>query len=358
MNRLRRVLVTLLALFVVLAPGTAQAKVVDEAGLFSAATMSQLDQRISALKSTYDRDVLIVTVATLGGQTIPQVAQRYINVPVQRIGGVYIFIARQEKKIDIAIGANTMTAIPKDKKEQIRQGLVSAFRSGSFDTGILAAVSSIDDDLRLARSAGLPASAPDQVPVVRTAPAAPVESRASSGGGMGLFGWIFIIFIGWLVFSVIRGLFRGATGGGGGPMYGGGGGGPMYGGGGYGAPMGGGGGGGFWGNFLGGVGGAMAGNWLYDKMSGRGEGYTHSSDSSSGYYTGGVSTPSSPDWSNSTGSGWSDDGGASWGGGDSGGSWGGSDSFGDSGGGFGGDSSFGDSGGGFGGDSGGGGDWS
>ncbi|NDD29171.1 MAG: TPM domain-containing protein, partial [Proteobacteria bacterium] len=183
---------TLLALFVVLAPGTAQAKVVDEAGLFSAATMSQLDQRISALKSTYDRDVLIVTVATLGGQTIPQVAQRYINVPVQRIGGVYIFIARQEKKIDIAIGANTMTAIPKDKKEQIRQGLVSAFRSGSFDTGILAAVSSIDDDLRLARSAGLPASAPDQVPVVRTAPAAPVESRASSGGGMGLFGWIFI----------------------------------------------------------------------------------------------------------------------------------------------------------------------
>ena len=52
--------------------------------------------------------------------------------------------------------------------------------------------------------------------------------------------------------------------------------GPGYGGGpGYGAGYGGRGGGGFFSSILGGIGGAMAGNWLYDQFSGRHQGGTY-----------------------------------------------------------------------------------
>lgn len=352
MNRLSRVILSVLVALV-MATSYAGAKIVDEAGLFSAGVVSQLDQRIAAINRAYGRDVLVVTVKSLNGQSIPQVAQRYINVPIQQVSGVFIFISIDPKKIDLAVGRNTTSAISPNKKEEIRLGLVSAFRSNSFDQGILTAVGAIDDDLRLAGTANAPVApaAPHQQPQRAEQPVSS-EPRRSSGGGIGIFGFLIIALGVWIVFSIIRGLARGTTGGGGGtPTYGSGGG---YGGSGYGGGYGGGGGGGFLSNFLGGVGGAMAGNWLYDRFSNRHDSdsdYGHHHDSSA-FMSGSGDSGGGGAWSNDAGTGWSSDGGASWGGSDSG-SWGG-----DSGGSWGGDSGgFGDSGGGFG-DSGGGGDWS
>ncbi len=102
---------------------------------------------------------------------------------------------------------------------------------------------------------------------------------------------------------------------GGGPGMGG----PGYGGGGYG---GGGGGGGFMSSMFGGIGGALAGNWLYDQFSGRhndgGVGQTSSN------YDPGVGSESPPDEGFVT----PGDGGGDWGGGGGdtgggGGDWGG-----------------------------------
>lgn len=360
MNRIRTGIMALLVLFVLVAPGIAQAKVVDQAGLFNASTISQLDQRISAIKSTYGRDVLIVTVPSLGGRTIPQVASSFINVPVEQISGVYIFIAKQEKKVDVAVGANTVNVIPPARKDEIKQQIISQFKGGSFDQGILAGMNAIETDFRTT------AAAPNRsvVPVSNGAPVTPAEHRSSGGFS---FLWLILIVVGvFVVINIIRSLARGASGGYGGgvpgsPGYGGGG----YGGG-YGAP-GMGGGGGFMSSLLGGVGGALAGNWLYDKFSGRGESHSGYVDPSSAAYTGGQPAGGS-DWTSpAAGTGWSNDGGSSWGTPDSGGgSWGGSSdsgfgsSFSDSGSGSG---SWGGSDAGFGGSidsggGGGGGDWS
>ncbi len=125
-------------------------------------------------------------------------------------------------------------------------------------------------------------------------------------------------------------------------------GGPGYGAGGYGAP-GYGGRGGFWQGMLGGLGGAIAGNWLYGQFSGRHHQPDH--DYGGTGYTGAEGGALPPD----TGADWGGTGGADWGGGDvadTGGDWGGGGG-GDWGGGGGGD--WGGGGGDWGG--GGGGDW-
>lgn len=323
MNRIHRSVLVLLVLLALFAPGIAQARVVDEAGMFSAATISQLDQQIAAIKSSSGRDVLIVTVPSLNGQTVAQAAQRHITGPVENIGGVFVFISKQEKKIDIAVGRNTVNAIPQTRKEAIRQGIVRDFRAGNVDQGILTGVTAIGESIRAV--AGTSSGPVSTTPATRSTPA------AHRGGG---FSWLTLILIAVAVFvviNIIRGMAQRSMGGGmapGGPGYGGGGpgyggGGPGYGGGYAGGP----GGGGFMSGLLGGLGGAVAGNWLYDRFSGRHD-QSGVADQSAGSPYG---AQAGSDWnsSSSAGTGWSSDGGGSWGGSDSGGFGGSvSDSFG------------------------------
>ena len=166
--------------------------------------------------------------------------------------------------------------------------------------------------------------------------------RGQAGGGSSVFSTFLLIGLGILavliVLRVLGGLFGRGAGGGypnqmgamGGPRPGMGPGGYYGGGPGYGGR---GGGGGFFSGLLGGLGGAMAGNWLYDQMSGRHGGMN---SAGAGYPTD-ESVASAPDqgddaiigaddhggqggsWDN----GGTDTGGGDWGGGDAGGDWGG-----------------------------------
>src|SRR5262249_46143876 len=112
-------------------------------------------------------------------------------------------------------------------------------------------------------------------------PVGPGARRAPARGGGGFMYTFLLIGLGILavliILRMLGGLFgRGAgypnqMGGMGGPRPGMGPGGPGY----YGGPgYGGGRGGGFFSGLLGGLGGALAGNWLYDQMSGRHGGMT------------------------------------------------------------------------------------
>lgn len=227
--------------------------------------------------------------------------------------GVFILITRKPGHLDVEMSnAIKRRGFGISQRNEIRDILVKNFKVEKFDDGLKEAVARLETiSLRLgeARQAAPVATHQAQAPHRRAPVGAPAEGQ---GGGMGIWGWIILAVVVMLVFSVISAIIRGLSGGNRGqPGYGQ----PGYGQGGYGY----GGGGGFFGNMLGGVAGAMAGNWLYDSMSGGHHGQAHAGD-----WTGGSSNAGygSDDYGGSD-FGSSDFGGGDFGGGDFGGDSGG-----------------------------------
>lgn len=188
--------------------------------------------------------------------------------------GVFILITRKPGHLDVEMSnALRQRGFGNAQRNEVRDILVKNFKVEKFDEGLKEVVADLERvSLRLgeARQAAPVAHRQSQVPQHRAPMGAPVEGQ---GGGMGIFGWIILAGVIMLVFSVISAIVRGISGGyRGQPGYGGG-----YGQGGYGY-----GGGGFFGNMLGGMAGAMAGNWLYDSMSGGHHGQANAGDWTSG----------------------------------------------------------------------------
>ncbi|MBV8345302.1 MAG: TPM domain-containing protein [Candidatus Eremiobacteraeota bacterium] len=311
-----------LALLAAGAPASARDFVADQAGMFSAATVAQLNARIASFNAQTGKELVVVTTPSLGGATLQGAASTAFAA--RAVNGVLIFIARDDRK-DIIVpdraGAQAGWFTP-DVLRSIRTSMEAQFRSESYDAGITGAVGAILNVYRthlggLQRPAG--------------AGGVPATRATSTSGGLRIpmFWWIIIAIVGFLlVRSILRALaapryYGGAPGApppgaGYGPGYG-----PGYGYGGFG------GGGSFWSGLLGGLGGAWLGNELF-----RGGGIAPASGA-----------PVAPDagggWGGADSGGWQSDAGQADVGGASGGDW--------SGGGFGGDAGGGDFGGGDGG---------
>ncbi len=251
-------------------PARAAQFVQDGASMFSATTVSQLDQQIGNFNAQTGKEIVVVTVPSLNGETVQNAAQTVFSE--QKVNGVLIFIAKDERKDIIVPGRSTAQFFPASTTTSIRQQMESSFRNGDFDGGITTAVSSTLDVFRSNQSS----LSGNQNGYGRNYPA-PVNQRpvaTRSGVHLSVFWWIILIVIGFLV---IRSIFRamsgpryyGGPGGPGGPM-----GGPGYGpgpgyGGGFGGPgYYGGGGGGFWSGLLGGLGGAWLGNEMFNRGGG------------------------------------------------------------------------------------------
>ncbi|MBV9028144.1 MAG: TPM domain-containing protein [Candidatus Eremiobacteraeota bacterium] len=312
-----------LLLVAVAAPALARDFVQDQAGMFSASTVARLNERLAAFNAQTRKEVVVVTVPSLGGAALQQAAQTTFGQ--QSVNGVLIFIARDDRR-DIIVpdraGVQAGWFTP-DVLRSIRTSMEAQFRSEDYDAGITNAVDGILGiyrshlgSLQQSEQSGQSGSTAI-VPASNSAP-------ANRGVHISMFWWIIIAIVGFLL---LRSILRAASG----PRYSGAPGapgtgaqpgagyGPGYGYGGYG------GGGSFWSGLLGGLGGAWLGNELF-----RGGG---------GAIQGG-GTPAAGD----TGGGW---------GGSDGGGWQGDAGQADLGGASGGDFS----GGGFGGDAGGGGDF-
>ncbi len=313
-------------------PAEARDFVQDQAGMFSATTVAQLNTRISNFNAQTGKEIVVLTTPSLGGATLQSAAGSAFSQ--QSVNGVLVFIARDDRR-DIIVpdraGAQAGWFTP-DVLRSIRTAMESQFRSENYDAGITGAVDAILNIYR----AHLGAS-PQRAP----AGAALAPARPSSGGvHISMFWWVIIAVVAFLIIrSILRALaapryYGGAPGA---PPPGappGGGYGPGYGGPGYGYGYGGG--GSFWSGLLGGLGGAWLGNELFR---GGGGGIAPTQAGQIPGDTGGG-------WGAPTDSGgWQSDAGQADLGGASGGGW--------SGGGFGGDAGGGDLGGG-GGDSGGG----
>lgn len=326
MTPLRRLLAVPLAVVAISGLATAS-DIRDAAGLFSADAIRQAKAILDKSEAKNGHPIVIETVPSLEGRDV-----KTVTLAGARASGnaqVYLLLAKKESKIGLVEKGGQFTP---GQEAQVRAAIISGFNKKDFDAGLIRGSEALATASQSLASVG-PAGAGG---VARRG--APAKNVA--GNGMGFFLTIgAIILVVLLVVRVLGSLFGGGNRGAGGygnpgPGMGQGARGMGYGGGGYGGAPGGG--GGFFSSMLGGIGGAVAGNWMYDQFRGRGH-----SDYTSGNMGSTGADPGVPE-----NGGWGEVSEGQWGGGDAGGDAGG----GDWGGGGGGDWG--------GGDGGGGGDWS
>lgn len=286
----------------------------DGAGLLQPDTVSRLEKIDAELYRDTGKDLLVVIQNNLGTTTPREKARDIFRK--EQLNGLLILIVPDKKQLGIVPGRSTERLFPPERLAEIRESMLAHIRKGNFDSAVLQGGEAIRATL-LAADRG-PARSEGRGPVAGAPP-----PRSSGGGGLGLLGWLPLLFFGFLAFLAIRFLTRrkgyyapgqqrhlpGQHGYGyGQPAYGG----PMSGGGG------GGWGGGLFGSLAAGLGGALLGNTIYDAVTGRhstpaanaAEGSPSWTDSDAGSVGGG----SFGDWGSSDGG---DIGGGDFGGGGS-----------------------------------------
>jgi uncharacterized membrane protein YgcG len=319
--------------------------VLDRAGMFGSDAVHKANARLEQLERATKIPVVIETIAEIPGldkNASPEAKREAINaVAVKRDNalkdeGIYYLISKNDHlNSEILVRERFASLLPRSKRESIGHAFLTEFKKKDFDGGLLHGVQAIERALEGATVGHRAANAPSGLEPLHQ-PAAGAKAR----GGQSTMGTFLLIILGifgvLLVLRLLGGLFSrsagagypGQMGGMGMPRPGMGAGGPGY----YGGPGYGGRGGGFFSGMLGGLGGALAGNWLYDQFSGRHGGMNsadavHPADYTSGTPDQGgdaiVGADDGPggggDWGGDGGA--ADTGGGDWGGG--GGDWGG-----------------------------------
>ena len=325
-------LVATLAILLPGSPALASARgIKDNANFFTADGEQKANAVIDDIfKKHSKKEVLIEAFPDVPpGSTYPQFVQQRFREA--RVDGVYIMIVSKGAHVSVRADSVTNKLFTDDVCAKLAQRLAENMKAAGkppFDAPLLDAVQSIADTFTRSENQG--AAVQRSSPGSYTPPVV-TNSGSRSSGGMGggflshIWGWVCLGIGVWIVIALVRsviahrsGGFGGGGYGGGGPGYGGGG--PGYGGygGGYG---GGGGGGGFGSSLLGGLFGAAAGSWLYDRFSHGGGSAYGAPPADSGYggggYAGGGAAPSTPDWAGpgDSGTGGGSGGDASFGGG-------------------------------------------
>ncbi len=255
----------LLALFVFVAsalPALAAGAVQDDGNLFSAGARTNAENKIAQIQRDTGKTVAVKTVPNLGGKNISAAADQYASQ--QKLNGVLIYAARDEKKLQLKVGVDTRAAVTTAEETAIRDQMTKSFAANDFDGGLLTAIDRFGTDLRAAPPARNGSSHPVGAPATAT-------TKSSSGFPVLLIVLLVVVVIAVVLMVVLRRnrTPSGPTGGanygpqGGNPPQGGYG--PGYGPG-YGQQGGGGSniGGSILGGAAGGIGGAIVGNAIYD----------------------------------------------------------------------------------------------
>jgi uncharacterized membrane protein YgcG len=348
-HRWMRAIPLVLGALLFIAPAKAS-EIHDRAGMFSRDAVKKTQMELDRIERATGVPVVIETIESLPGlnkSASTDEKRRAINsLAVKRDKeikdeGIFVLISKDDKLISNVLARKHLEKVlTEDRLLQIRNSFRDGFKAGRFDEGLSQAAATIEKSLANAKDGTLipQAGAPHGLPGPRKARAGGAGNQQFGLGslltiGLGILGVLFVI-------RIIGGMFGRSSGGypsqmgmggmqrpGMGPGFGG----PGYGGPGYGAPGYSGRGGGFFSGMLGGIGGALAGNWLYDQFSGR---HGSSFNDASNYGSGGSAFTTDPandpiigaDADGGMGTSWDDpatDGGGDWGGGDGGGDWGG-----------------------------------
>lgn len=306
----------------------AQAKawrpVSDDINFFSARAREQADQRISEIKSKFHKDLFIEAKnalplpATVNPKDKASFNQYFDRLAEKRFeelreNGIYVMIIDDAHILRVVVGTNTIAKgyFTKSNRDELVGLLRTKLHDKDHDGALLAGTKFVYDTMLANHPGGVRKA--DMVPV-----GVDGGHNVRPAGG---FNWspiltIALVGVGvWVLFAIVRSLFRGASGGGAPGM---------------GGAMGGGGGGGFMTSLLGGMFGAAAGMWMYNSFFGGhgGSSAWGSTPDASGGSIGGDAADTSgsvggADYGDNGGGdvGGGDVGGADWGGG--GGDWGG-----------------------------------
>ncbi len=306
-GRQRGIAAALIALVVLVGgalPALAAGPVQDDANMLSATARTSAESKSAQIQRDTGKTITVKSVPNLGGKDISTNADQFFQQ--QKLNGVLLYLARDDKKFKITIGTDTRQAISTSEEGAIRDQMTQRFAANDFDGGVLSAMDRIGTDLR--------AAAPARTGQTQAAPAA---KKSSSGVPVILIVLLVLLAVGAVIFLLMRRNRGGGTSGG--ANYGQQGGYPQQGGygPGYGPGYGqqGGGGPGIGGSIIGGaaagIGGAIVGNAIYDHFRDRDDNSNrdNTDNSSVGDYG-----PSGDDQGNVSDSG-QDVG--SWGGGDS-----------------------------------------
>ncbi|MDE2506026.1 MAG: TPM domain-containing protein, partial [Planctomycetota bacterium] len=293
----RRFLTTLFvgaSLLAVGMPAWAASGVRDNGGMFSPAAIRKAEEALDAIERDHHVPVLIETIDSVGDRKINELALELDKKSGRQ--GIFILMAKAEHLMSNTLVASETVkkfGVDEDHRKAIRDAFLDEFKKKDFDGGLLRGVEAIDHVLsRSVRKSRASGPVAPGLPGAAARPRGPAGGKGEGGFNMGwLIGLVVLLFVVMIVLRVIGAIFRAITGGGGAPGYGPGAmGRPGYGGPGYGGPGygGGGGGGGFMSGLFGGLGGALAGNWLYDQFRGHPQGgayppsYTPGADPAAG----------------------------------------------------------------------------
>ena len=254
-----------LAMFGLLAAGNVRAAtpgIVDHAHILQDDTVSKVSAAFGELKQKYQKDILIETYATIPSELkdkfTPEGKTQFFaewaktRETSEKVNGVYVLVCMDPTYLQVGVGDNTQKhAFTLADRDQLKQNLIAGLKAKKYDETMRALPgffqSTFQTNLKTMHSQPVERNS-STVPVT-TAPGA---AQDTSSGGMGFMGIIVLfvcIIFGVMIFSFIARMIFGG-GGGGSPGYAGGSGG----------------GGGFFSGLLGGIGGAIAGNYIYDSL--------------------------------------------------------------------------------------------
>ncbi len=231
---MKRLAAALLAFLVVAAPGfvgkkawaapkfpALSGRVVDEAGILSVPTRDDLTRKLAALEAATSRQLVVVTVPSLGGYEISDygyqlgrawgIGQKTLN------NGILFIVAPKEHKTRIEVGYGLEPIVTDALSSVIIQTQVlPKFRAGDFNGGVEAGADALIEQLSLDTSEAEKRAA-------AAARQAQQQGNGDNGGGLAGFLVMLVIFFviaqmfgGWglLPFLFLGGGRRGGFGGG------------------------------------------------------------------------------------------------------------------------------------------------
>lgn len=125
-----------------------RARIVDEAGLLSTTATSRLTRRLAAHEQASSEQVVVVTVASLGGRSIEEagveLGRKFGIGTRERNNGVLFILAPNERRVRIEVGYGLEGTLTDAACSTIINALVlPPLRSGDFEAGIVAGVEGI-----------------------------------------------------------------------------------------------------------------------------------------------------------------------------------------------------------------------
>ncbi len=123
-------------------------RVTDFTYTLSPAEVEELERSLARFEDTTSNQIVVVMVATLGGESIEDFALRTAEVngigQKQKDNGVLLLIAKDDRQIRIEVGYGLEGVLPDGLCGQIiRREIVPKFRAGDYAAGIRAGVDAI-----------------------------------------------------------------------------------------------------------------------------------------------------------------------------------------------------------------------